>query len=661
MKEMLSSDQTFIKKLTDIILANLQNPLFGVEELSHQMAMSHTTIHRKLRVYANKSVSQFIRDVRLQKAHEMLEQNLGNVSEISYMVGFGSPTYFNKCFHEYYGYPPGDVRKKSFSEKADQTENHKESTKITGQLRSEAEKGPVTGRQSNRKMIIAVTAVILVVITLALVRVLLISPNGWSKDRSMIVMPFKNLSDDPGNQYFADGIMEDILNHLNHISGLRVVSRTTSEHFRGTNLTSGEIAREANARYVLESSIRRQENKVRISVQLIDAKHDRHVWSEIFDREVSDIFDIQSGIALNVAQKLKAVISETEMIQIKSMPTLNPVAYDYYLRGRFLLNKSNDEQRADISQEGLTGSLKYFEQAIAADTNFAEAYACLASAWFNLAGWGWIPKNEGFPKARELSLKALELDPGSARVHCIRGACLMWSERKFEEARKELMTTVQLNPDYPPVYQNLAQLLMVTGPIEEARMYVDRGLELEPYFWVMHNLSAYIYYFEGRYNEAITSCHDASDLHSDFIFNNWLLFLSYAKLGDAQKAALELSSIVGSHPQASRLEEEIAAVADSSGIAGLFSWLIEVNINRPVPLTGMSGHPFFIAWWQAINGNKEEAIYWLERNMEAKSKLSVFFDLITTNPDFDILHSDPRFLAIIEKRGLARYITWVPK
>jgi len=661
MEEPLSLDQAFIRKLTDIILSNLKNEQFGVEELSREMGMSHTTIHRKLRSYTHLSISQFIREVRLQKAHEMLEQNLGNVSEISYRVGFGSPTYFNKCFHEYYGYPPGDVRKKYQPDNADQAENHQVSITASDPLQSEVEKVLPGRKKSGQKMLIMMTSVILVVITLALVRVLLISPNGLSKDRSMIVMPFKNLSDDPGNQYFADGIMEDILNNLNHISGLRVVSRTTSEHFRGTNLTSGEIAREANARYVLESSIRRQEDKVRISVQLIDAKHDRHVWSEIFDREVTDIFDIQSGIALNVAHKLNAVLSETEMMQIKSMPTLNPVAYDYYLRGRFLLNKSNDEQRADISQEGLTGSLKYFEKAIAADTNFAEAYACLASAWFNLAGWGWIPKNEGFPKARELSLKALEIDPGSARAHCIRGACLMWSERKFEEARKELMTTVQLNPDYPPVYQNLAQLLMVTGPIEEARKYVDRGLELEPYFWVMYNLSAYIYYFEGKYSEAITACHDASDLHSGFIFNEWLLFLSYAKLGDADKAALELCSIVGSHPQTSRLKEEIAAVADSSGVAGLFSWLIEVNINRPVPLTGMSGHPFFIAWWQAINGNKEEAIYWLERNMEAKLKLSVFFDLITTNPDFAILHNDPRFLAIIEKRGLARYITRVPE
>ncbi len=169
MDEPLSLDQAFIRKLTAIVLDNLMNGQFGVEELSHQMGMSHTTIHRKLRVYTHKSVSQFIREVRLQKAYEMLQQNLGTISEISYRVGFGSPTYFNKCFHEYYGYPPGDVRK---ANQADQAENHKESTSITEQLRFEAEKGPVTGRYSNRKMIIVLASAILVVGSFALYQVL---------------------------------------------------------------------------------------------------------------------------------------------------------------------------------------------------------------------------------------------------------------------------------------------------------------------------------------------------------------------------------------------------------------------------------------------------------------------------------------------------------
>jgi tetratricopeptide (TPR) repeat protein len=411
----------------------------------------------------------------------------------------------------------------------------------------------------------------------------------------------------------------------------------------------------------LEGTIRRQGDKIRISVQLIDAHSDQYLWSVNYDRDLTDMLGIQSDIALQVADKLNAVLSGKEVRQIEKMPTKNPEAYDYYLRGRFLLNKSSNEQRTDTDKEGLMVSLQYFEKAIAADTNFAEAYACMASAWFNLAGWGWIPKNEGFPKARELSLKALELDPGSAQAHCVRGAYLCWAERKFEEARKELMITIKLNPNYPPVYQYFAQLLMITGPIEEARNYTDRALKLEPYYWILHNLNAYIYYFEGRYSEAITACQAAIDLKSDYIFTNWLLFLSYAKLGDSEKAAHELQSIVRIRPEGSMLAKEIADAADSTGVRGLFTWLIEVNINRPVPIRGMNGHPFFIAWWQAILGNKEEAIYWLERNMEEKLKLSFFFDLIATNPDFDILRSDPRFLAIIEKRSLTPYNTRSPK
>jgi AraC-like DNA-binding protein len=243
MDEPLSLDQAFIKKLTDIILANLENEQFGVEELSRQAGMSHTTIHRKLRAYTRLSVSQFIREVRLQKAYEMLQQNLGTISEISYRVGFGSPTYFDKCFHEYYGYPPGDVRKKIMPEKADQNEIHKESITESEHLLSEAEKGSITRRQSSRKMAILFSSIAVVVLALALVWVLLNSSHRRSKDLSIVLLPFKNLSDDPGNQYFADGITEDILNNLYHISDLRVISRTTSEHFSGTGLTSKEIGR----------------------------------------------------------------------------------------------------------------------------------------------------------------------------------------------------------------------------------------------------------------------------------------------------------------------------------------------------------------------------------------------------------------------------------
>jgi TolB-like protein len=480
---------------------------------------------------------------------------------------------------------------------------------------------------------------------------------GNYENQSIVVLPFKNLSDDPDNQYIADGVMEDILNNLYQISELRVISRTTSEYFRDKNLTTAEIARQVKAKNVLEGSIRRYGDKIRISVQLIDADSDQHLWSHNFDRDLYDIIGIQEEIALQVANQLNALHSSNEVRETAKILTQNPEAYDNYMKGRFLLNKANNEQRTDISKDGLLGSVEYFEKALAADQNFSEAYAGLARAYLSLAGWGWIPWKEGFQKVLDQCNRAIQIDPDCAEAHAAKGAYFIWGERNFEEGRRELATSLKLNPSYPPAHQWYAQLLMITGPITEARIYMDRALELEPYFWVIQNLNAWIYYFEGKNEKAIEACTAAHELNSGFIENNWLFFLNYAKLGEGEKAMSELQAIARTNPKSVMFTDEIEDAFNKSGIDGLFNWLVNVNINKPVPVVGMTGHPFFIAWWYAILGDREESLYWLQRNMETQYRMYEYFNLIATNPDFDILRSDPRFIKIIDDIGLTQYNT----
>ncbi|MCJ7820425.1 MAG: helix-turn-helix domain-containing protein, partial [Bacteroidales bacterium] len=497
MTDPLSADQLFISKLTAIVLDNLSDENFDVGRLSLEAGMSRSTIHRRLIALKNKNVSQFIREIRLEKAMEMLRHNLGTASEIAYKVGFGSPTYFSKCFHEFYGYPPGEVKIIDLREEEVTNESSPAQMPAPEQNPAISKEEPIPGSKKRHRNVILVfgTAIIVFALAWGLNSSL---ANGQfqfrvfpshSRDLSIVVLPFKNFSDDPANQYFADGIMEDILNNLYQISDLRVVSRTTSEHFRDAGLTAGDVARKVNARNVLEGSVRRYGDKVRISVQLIDAYRDQHLWSDNFDRKITDIIGIQGDIAMQVANKLNAVIAENEVIQIENIPTQNPEAYDNYLRGRFLLHKANSEQRFDIDREGLMGSLQYFEKAIAEDENFAEAYAGMANAWFNLSAWGWYqPYYEGIQKSKDFNEKALKIDPDCAEAHAVKGAYLAFPERKFEEGQKELLKAIQLNHNFSTSYQWYAQLLMITGPIEEARVYMDRGLELEPYFWVMQNL-----------------------------------------------------------------------------------------------------------------------------------------------------------------------------
>ena len=365
---------------------------------------------------------------------------------------------------------------------------------------------------------------------------------------------------------------------------------------------------------------------------------------------------VQGEIAKQIAHNLNAVLSDHEVIQIEKISTQNAIAYDNYLRARFLLHKANSPQRADFDRTEVLNCLQYYEKAIAADSTFAEAYAGLANAWFNLSAWRFLPAYEGLPKAKTYSMKALEYDPDCAEAHAVMGAHFIWGGgRNIAEGSKELKKAVELNPNFSTVHQWYAQSLMITGPIEEARIHVNRALELEPYFWVVQTLSAWIYYFEKKYDRAIEDCNVARALNPDFTSNNWLFVLNYAKLGEGEKMLQELQSIIKKYTRDQKYLEEIQIAFNENGINGIFTWLDDVNQHKPIKVEGMDGHPFYSAWWNAILGNKDETVYWLERTLEYPRPVGHYSNLITTNPDFDFLRKDPRFLEIVDKFGLTPY------
>ncbi|MDX9728879.1 MAG: helix-turn-helix domain-containing protein [Bacteroidales bacterium] len=653
MTELPSQDQIFLRKLSEIVEVNISREEFDVEHLAQEAKMSRSAIHRRLSYLGKLNASHFIREIRLQKAREMLHNGFATASEVSYKVGFGSPTYFSKCFHEYYGYPPGEERRREVTDEPGEQE-----VKHNGNGIHKPE--PSSWRWSRKKVV-----VLGVLFSLAIASILLtaaLNPFRKAREMSIVVLPFRNLSGNPENQYFADGIMEDILNSLCKVSNMRVISRTTSEHFRNTGLTTGEIARKLNTGNVLEGSVRRDGNRVRVTVQLIDGYEESHIWSESYDRTLTDLLGLQDEIARQVAVKLNAVITSDKTIPVVNQPTLNPRAWDYYLKARFLSHRANDTHRLDMSKDGLTNSIRYYELAIAEDTAFAEAYAGLANAWYTLSAWGFYkPYYDGIAKAVENFTRALELEPDCAEARTLKGLWLAYPERKFDEANAELRAALELNPDHATAHQGYAQILMITGPIEEARKHVDRAVELEPYFWVVHNLSSWIYYFEEDYEKGLEACRIARELNSDFPDNSWLFVLHYAKLGDGEKAAVTLHDLLERYPQTSPLGDEAMDSWRKDGINGIFSWLVEVNMNRPVAFDGLTGNPFFIAWWYALSGNREQAVVWLEKTLDSRSVPWHYCNLLATNPDFDVLRSDPRFISVLQKAGLASYNTRSPR
>lgn len=642
MKKHHTVDNHFINKLTDIVLNNISNENFSVEQLAEEAGLNRTSLYRKVKSNTGQSVSQVIKEIRLRKAHELLLSDSDTMAEVAYRVGFSSPSYFNKCFHEYYGYPPGETRKM-------------QSRSTTGSNNS------ATASRWKRNKYKATVGFLIGIPALVFLFWMFISVIPKHELRNtVVVLPFKNLSTETGSEYFAEAIMEGILNNLCLLNELSVRSRTTSDYVGDKNMPVKEISQTVKARYIIEGSVQKTGDRVRVTVQLIDGQEDVHIWSENFDREYANILGIQSDIALTVADKLNASLSEAESRQIKDYSSLNPEAWDNYLRGRFLVNKANAEQRIDISPDGLKKSLKYFAMAIEADSTFARAYAGMANAYFNLAGWNWLPNRyEGMLKASEFTSRALELDPECAEALAIQGSLYVWGglqpEWDFEKGRKALQKSLKINPSYPPALQYYAQLLMITGPIEEARKHMDKVMEQEPYFWLMHNLNAWIYYFEGKHHEAIEACNIASELKPNWIMTNWLYFLNYAKLEKGKEAMEYLKKIVLADPRAKKYADEISTYYDSSGIKGMFNYLIQLNNNHPGFIPGINGESFYNGWWYALLGQEEQSLRYLQKASEKLDPSYSYFLLIAVNPDFDLLRNDPRFQEIIDKLGLTPY------
>ncbi len=629
MTQALSMEQVFLNKLNEIIENHLHNEQFGVAEISRAMSLSRSGIHRKLKSITKKSLTQYIREYRLQKAMDMLKHHEATAAEISFRVGFSSPAYFNKCFHAFYGYPPGEARQSVTQEPVDAV--------------PEPEPAAIIRKVRKQKTFRIISIVFLVALILLLLfyfsdpsffRNYINSTNDRinDRDKSILVLPFKNLSNDPENQYFADGVMEDILNHLFRISELRVVSRTTAEQYRGSNLTAPEIARELQVGYVLEGSVQRDELKARIFVQLIDARRDQHVWTEKYDRELTDIFVVQASIARNIARELETVLSEKEIEQIAKIPTQNQEAYDNYLRGRFFWNKR--------TEDGIKKSITCFERSIALDRDFALAYAGLANSYLTQAGWGWCPIAQCFDKARNLALRTLEIDESLAEAHAILGSILRY-EWKWEDARKEFILAIECNPRDATCRQYYAEFLIDVGEEEEARRQIDMAREFDPLSVIIRLMSGYFYFYEGKTREALDEAGVIQEIDSTFVQTYWLLERIYIQEKEGLKLLgvyESLTHIPGSLQSADGYKKAYA----ESGIDGVNEYVQEIVLKRQ--------YPHEIALRYAMLKDKENTLKWLER-----ASAMHYIGNIYIVPEFEFIRSDPRTWEILKRSGLSRY------
>lgn len=604
-----SMDEQFISKINQLIDENLSDEHFSVEDLAQKVGLSRSMLHRKLIKLTGKSASDLITEKRLMQAKDMLEKNVATASEIAYKVGFNSPSYFNKVFKAHYKVSPGDIRKGI-------------------NIPVKAKNLTVASLHIKHLSLIILTIVIVLAIVGTSLYYLLKTDNEVEK--SIAILPFDNLSSNSENQYFADGIVEDLLNRLSKIEGLKVISRTSSEMFRDKgSKTIPEIAELLGVNYILEGTVQRETNNVRINIQLIDAKKDNHVLSQQYDRNLSEVFKIQSEIADHIVKELSLILDEQQAYQLKKKQTNSLKAFEYKQLGRYHLNKR--------TADDLLTAVKYFRRALAEDPDYALAYAELADAYY-ISGWyDYIDRKKGRDSAEYLALNALTLDKNVGEANTVLGALYFDIDWKYSLAEKEFKQALATSPSHASAYAYYADLMTVLGNFGKARELFDKAIQLDPFSYILRFAGSYAYFREKNYEEAITGFKICQELGKENSGPLSKEFFINVKTKNAV-AALESFKKLGILTR-----EWTPKTADSifriEGTEGLLRWKLKIG-NWPYRIEE--------AQYYALLGEKDKALEILEKSLEE----GYLVPCNTADPEFENLHSDQRFQAIRKKMGL---------
>ncbi|XMO85984.1 helix-turn-helix domain-containing protein [Algibacter sp. AS12] len=507
----ISHQGKFIEQAQSLILENISNEQFGVSELADLMNMSRSNLLRKIKKQTQGSASQFIREVRLQKGMTMLKETELTVSEISYEVGFSNNSYFIKCFRDYYGYSPGEARKKI----VEQTEFEQEGVDVDEDTQNtDAIEVAKKGFSQQYRIQILLAIVLVLVIAAFLFYPKKEIPNASKEDnnrkKSIAVLPFKNMSSDSDNLYFVNGLMESTLNNLQKIEDIRVISRTSVEKYRDTDKTITEIGEELDVNYLIEGSGQRIADQVLLNIQLIDASNDTPIWAEQYNHKTEDIFSVQNKVAKKIAEAIEATVTPAELQQIDKKPTENVLAYDYYLKGLEALQTK--------TKEGLKAAINLFEKAIEQDSEFALAYAKIAICYYYLdvnkiekkyldklneyadnsllydstSELSLIAKALYYINANEFRLaipyleKALNYNPNASSVVLILSdlyaQAVPDAHKYLTYALKGIKLNIEANDSISKsfIYLNLSNALVQNGFAKEASKYIEESLKYNP-------------------------------------------------------------------------------------------------------------------------------------------------------------------------------------
>lgn len=460
---------------------------------------------------------------------------------------------------------------------------------------------------------------------------------GAANIRSLAVLPLANLSGDASQDYFADGMTEELITRLAAIDSLKVISRTSVMQYRGTSRTIPQIAKELGVDGIVEGSVVRAGNRVKITAQLIDAAHDRHLWAESYERDMQDVLALQSEVAQEIAARVRLNLTAAERARMGNQPIQSPAAYESYLRGRAAWNQ--------VTEPAMRSAIASFEQAITLDSTDARSYAGLSDAYLLLVQvLGAMSFQEGLPRVREYADKALKLDPDLAEANTSKAIAQIWIDHDWQGAERSLKRAFAINPGYAPAHIVNATLLGIVGRIDESVTAARRAIELDPNSTLTHFGLAWQYLLARNYDGVLAEVAVIQRMDPTNTSATSLIARVAELRGDYAKA-IEVSRTDHGWASTPVSTTALRRGFEAGGAHGYWQAYVDLSLHSPAVERSRA----WLSYATLQLGDKDQAIYWLRLAHQSQEGDMLW---MRYSPLFDKLHGDPRFDSLLVANNL---------
>jgi len=486
-------------------------------------------------------------------------------------------------------------------------------------------------------IMLAVMAAVLLIIRWAVVH----QSRPSTGKTMLLVLPFEDLSGDSGQEYFADGLTDEIITELGHLrpERLGVIARTSSMQFKHTRKPLRDIARDVGVDYVLEGSVMRAGGGVRVTARLIQSSDQTELWTETYERATPDVLALQRDVVVRIAQSLAIELLPNGKAPGGRARAVSPEAYEAYLKGRYYWNKR--------TADGLEKGVAYFQRAIQIDPGYAQAYAGLAESYLVAAGWeDWMaPWREAIPKAREAAKKALELDSSLGSAHACLAYIIWEDELDQRHAEEEFKRAIELDPGYATAHQWYAEFLTAMGRYEDALAESRTALKLDPLSLIINAEVGYVYYYARKYDETIEACRKTLEMDPNFPPAHVFLSWAYVQKGLTKQAVEERERALVLDGMDKEQAAGFSRAYARGGLSAARRWALEQM--RPQGSEYVT--PYGAATLCAGLGERDQAFHWLE---ECYRRHDTSLRWMKVDPKLDPLRSDPRFDSLLHRLHL---------